>query len=390
MNNKTLLSITFLFSLLLLFSCDNKVGVRHGAYETTTLHIDPMEESDPLTQDEYVIAKVLPLENVPSTNLLECEKMELANGRVYILDRVANQRVVVYDTLGHYLHSLGSIGHSTSELLHAPTDFSVSRRTGAVYLFDNESNKIVVYDKDGKFLRACKPSEWPYAFAVTENDNYLFAFRMRQNRFGENYQLSLYNSEGKQETNFRTLSGDEFFSSSDMPFVCTGEETFYVPNLCDTVLVFRGDTIHRAIHLDFGGKYLSSKQQTLIKQGELEEGYRGAFVRGVYRYMESSDWIGVIYNGDGYGMTFLQKRKNGKTYNSKSLIKGLFPSDCFVLEGEYLVFPVTEKFVLGCKGFLEDLSAQEKERILGNAHPVIRDFVSGKRKYPALIYVRVL
>lgn len=333
---------------------------------------------------------MLPLENVPSTNLLECEKMELMNGRIYILDRVANKGVVVYDTLGRYLHSVGKIGHSSSELLHAPTDFSVSRRTGAVYLFDNESNKIVVYDKDGDYVRTCKPDDWPYAFAVTENDNFLFAFRMRQNRFGENYQLGLYNSEGKQETYFRILPGDELFSSSDMPFECSGEETFYVPNLCDTVFAFRGDTLHRAVHLDFGGKYLSSQQQALIKQGELEEGYRGSFVQGVYRYLESEDWIGVVYNADSYEMTFLQKRGSQKTYNSKSLFKGLFPRDYFVLEGEYLVFPVTESFVLRCKGVVENLAAQEREHMLSNAHPVIREFISGKRKYPALIYVKVL
>lgn len=82
MKNKTPLPFTFLFFLLLLCSC-SKTEVKRGAFDTISLRINPMEESVPLTPDEYVIAKVLPLENVPSTNLLECEKMELMNGRIY-------------------------------------------------------------------------------------------------------------------------------------------------------------------------------------------------------------------------------------------------------------------------------------------------------------------
>lgn len=388
MNNKTLLSFFAIISLLLVISC-GKREVKQSYFETSTLCIDPTEESEKLMPNDYTITKVMPLENVPNTNLLECDKIEIANGRIYILDRQVNQGVVVYDTLGHFLYTLGSIGHSASELLHAPTDFAVNARTGSVYLFDNESNKILVYDNKGSFTRNVRPGDWPYAFAVTENDKFLFAFRMRQNKFGENSQLGLYGPEGKQESIFRSLAADELFSSSDIAFTHSATETFYIPNLCDTVFAFRGDTIHRAIHLDFDGKFLTPEQQAFVKEGELEKGYKGTFVRGVYRYLETDTWIGVVYNADGMETTFLQNRKSDKTYNSKSFFSGLFPNGYFALEGENLVFPITENYVLRCKGIMEDLTAEEREEALSHVSTEIRDFISGNRKYPALIFVRI-
>lgn len=78
------------------------------------------------------------------------------HGRVYVSDTV--QRVVMmFDVPGKAFHIIGRDGPGQ---LAKPIGIDIDRNTGNLYVADNTAKRVVVFDKNGNYLRAIGGSEY--------------------------------------------------------------------------------------------------------------------------------------------------------------------------------------------------------------------------------------
>ena len=101
--------------------------------------------------------------------------------------------------------------------------------------------------------------------------------------------------------------------TTDMPFWHSDVGLCYIPNLSDTVFIFNGDTLSRAIHVDFKGKFLSQNVVAELKhKGEaaIRKNYEG-YVYNLTKYEENDEWVNVDYSV-GVRVHYLKNKTNWK------------------------------------------------------------------------------
>ena len=340
-----------------------------------------------LDTGQYVISHVLPLNCGENAFLPQYDKILFHKEKIYIMDRDVNKAIFVFDSLGNYLSKIGEVGHALNELYRQPTDFSVHPVTGHVYLFEDEGRKIIKYDENGRYYSTDVLKDiWPYAFALTNSGDYAFAFRMLNDEMSQTYELSVYDSLEHNKSNFRVLFNHQMFTEN-MPFWSSDSLLYYTPNLSDTVFVLNADTISRAIHVDFQGRFLPDKVVSQLKHdGKLSilKDYEG-YIQGIKKYEENDYWISVDYSV-GIGMHYLKNKKTNKDFVFTSLFKGFFPSDLFFIKDKYLVYLITED------NMMDVISLKNENwwhKAYSDTHDVVKKMIKGEIELPALVYVEI-
>ena len=86
--------------------------------------------------------------------LMECEGIAVhpTTSQVYVADH-NNHRVMVFDSKGAFVRSFGSEGSESGQFNH-PTGLAFSTGTGLLYICDTHNHRVCVYDSDGKWVRA--------------------------------------------------------------------------------------------------------------------------------------------------------------------------------------------------------------------------------------------
>ena len=77
-------------------------------------------------------------------------------GRVFVSD-LAEGQVNVFDLPGRRFYSIGAEGPGT---LRKPLGLSVDRAAGRLYVADADTNAVLVYDEQGKYLRSIGGPRW--------------------------------------------------------------------------------------------------------------------------------------------------------------------------------------------------------------------------------------
>ena len=91
-----------------------------------------------------------------------------SNGEVYISDGYGNNRVVVFDKNGKFVRAWGKLGQGPGEFSQ-PHSLVLDSK-GRVYVADRNNSRIQVFDSKGKFLAEWKNIITPWALAITKTD----------------------------------------------------------------------------------------------------------------------------------------------------------------------------------------------------------------------------
>lgn len=76
-----------------------------------------------------------------------------ANGNVFVLD-AGNNRIMKYDKNGKFLQQIGSVGQGPGELLN-PINFDIGD-DGTIYVWNNGNGRIEIFDRNGVYIHSFK------------------------------------------------------------------------------------------------------------------------------------------------------------------------------------------------------------------------------------------
>jgi DNA-binding beta-propeller fold protein YncE len=91
-----------------------------------------------------------------------------ANGDLYVSDGYGNNRVVVFDKNGKFVRAWGKLGTAQGEFSQ-PHSIALDSK-GRVYVADRNNVRIQVFDAKGKFLTEWKNIITPWALEITKDD----------------------------------------------------------------------------------------------------------------------------------------------------------------------------------------------------------------------------
>jgi peptidylamidoglycolate lyase len=90
------------------------------------------------------------------------------NGDLYVSDGYGNDRVVVFDKNGKFLRAWGKLGSGQGEMSQ-PHSIALDSR-GRVYVADRNNARIQIFDSRGKFLAEWKDIITPWHIVITKAD----------------------------------------------------------------------------------------------------------------------------------------------------------------------------------------------------------------------------
>ena len=164
------LKYIFLYTLLIFIGCSKKTNT------PLSLEVNLKDTISIPASDWFSSIDIIPLETSEHSLLYECTKIEFFNDRYYIFD-FRQHAVFVFDITGKFLfNTLSSKGRGPKEYI-SMTDIAMNRTTGNLEILDAYAHRIVIFDKDGLYIKDIKLPEdlLPLGqFQSLSKDIYLF------------------------------------------------------------------------------------------------------------------------------------------------------------------------------------------------------------------------
>ncbi len=144
--------------------------------------------------------KVIVLETKPGSIIQKIRAVEIFEDRIYICDDRSN-RLFVFDMDGRFLRRIGDRGNGRGEYIEL-SDFSINRERHHIYLWDDAASKVNVYDtRNYQFVGVHKIREEGYRnlhFLYHEGRYYLSRFS--KNDRMDNYAIMEFDTVSYEQT----------------------------------------------------------------------------------------------------------------------------------------------------------------------------------------------
>jgi len=255
--NKFNMKLYFLLFILnlLLTSCIGKVAKTHMDADLETVKVDFDKEYNkkkfPHTNSSITIQK---LEENSDFPIGKIDKIIVDSKRIYILDRSKSKALFIYSREGQFLHIINHIGRGPGEFI-TPHYFDVDKKTGNIFIMDNNGKKIIIYSSSGKFIK-----EFEYNFIavdfVLDNEKKLL-FNTGGFPSGDDEEALLIKTDEDGHILNRFFSSESLapslaaFNSRNSLQEC-GNRIFYLPTLSNYIYSLDNDEPQKAYRIDFG------------------------------------------------------------------------------------------------------------------------------------------
>lgn len=376
--------IIFLFCLILTCSCvkSSHSDVLCEECPVRIIDILPMHESIMFEMGECQIEVVAEL-SLPNTfKYMGCQKMIYEDGYFYILDEKYNRTIHVFDSLGNYHANVGTRGRAEHEYINAPTDFFVDTQTKTIHVFERDSRRILIFNKDGSFIKSLKFNSWPYSIGYIKPGTYWAAFNYK--KAGNDAGLGVFCPEADKIKRAYNLKKDCAFVNKHRTFRKYDGINYHIPNLSDSVLVMKGDTITEIVKLRFNDSFISDHIRNQVAVSDMHEYTSFCGVASISNYYETSGFVTFSYTLSNVKINCLIDKLSGKQYQTTgSFVKGIFPGCSYTVMNDHILWLITEDDIDVLPDELKDRIRNDE--IVDDVHPLIKEIIKKRYTLPIVL-----
>ena len=383
----------YLYLLLVSISCTVKesTGLLCRIPSCDTIHITPGKLLNRnLDSTQYDIIGVIELQLPNEIPCMGVYSPTINDSTIVFLDELISKKVLSFDMSGVFLGELGRIGHSKNEYVEIPNNISFDSE-GHIHMFSQAGMKILEYDRNGKFQNVQSIKYHPAAATIVGKGKYLFAFSYQEEHKSR---LCVYDTFDKNISKLMNISEDEHEISYTFPFSQNKSETFFVPLLADSVIVFDGENVKKILHIDFDGKFLPTEvRDEALREKGLEIVFNHQGVNYVNRFEASDKYYFVEYAYTKEGCqtenwcSLIDRKTNKVIFNSPyGFLKGVNPYSTYYVYNDYIYFIVDSEVVEKMNNDYNPLFYPDLWKCVPQT---MRNIMNGTIKLPALVKIRL-
>ena len=149
-----------LVPVLLLCSCGSKESKNNNSNgelgdSSFPIKIDiSLTDTQLVTSDLYEIDSIVALETIEASLIGDINKLEIYDGKLFIFDRDAVNKLVIFSSDGSYIGNIGRQGGGPGEY-DKIRDFCIDRENSRIIILDNHYN-LLFFDSEGNYLETHK------------------------------------------------------------------------------------------------------------------------------------------------------------------------------------------------------------------------------------------
>lgn len=163
---KTSIINTVFILCIFSFSCQHRDS-HHLNNEAIEINLDVSERTNEVHLSQFLSnTEYIPLETNSSCLIGSIKKIEIFDGRIFILDPYMAQKLLVFDKTGKFLYQIAKRGKGPGEYTHI-FDFVIKDRN--LYLLDSRKS-VIEYTLDGKYINTYSLPIWAdKLFSINNN-----------------------------------------------------------------------------------------------------------------------------------------------------------------------------------------------------------------------------
>lgn len=139
----------YLLILIFLLSCTNAVKTNLGSLETSEINVETRPGQKIVLSEIASDVSYVKLMTTAQNTIGSINKMIIQDNKYYIFDS-KTQKILVFGINGNFLFQIDRSGRGPGEYLHIQ-DFLVDSARSNIEIWDNGNQKILTFDKTGKF-----------------------------------------------------------------------------------------------------------------------------------------------------------------------------------------------------------------------------------------------
>jgi len=267
--------VFFAIALLFIQSCRNK-NVSNYSLDDVSIVID----FDAVKYDSLKLSKIkfIPLETSRECIIGRVDKTLIKNDKIYVADFYQTKSLFVFDLNGKLLFKIAKMGQGPGEYLRL-NDFDVNSN-GDIYILDNHSKKMKIYDSEGEHLRDFVLDDHLTRFCLAGNKIYLS--KLYDGVIFAN--LAIYDTTTKQT---EIILDDELFlynlPERSYGFLYSPNRMYYSPKLSEIIYSLDEKGAHPAI----GIKNLKIPPKNIVDEWAQEDDLGLRKIEGSNYFLET-------------------------------------------------------------------------------------------------------
>lgn len=267
-----------------------------------------------LLQREKIVLKTG--DDSSNTMFGQISDIKIENDRIYVMDTWM-RKLVAFDWDGNAVMSVGMRGRGPGEYMNVD-GFDIDKE-GNIYIIDGNLDKVLVYNKNGKFIKEVKPLCEIDILKVLDNGNYLFQVSSWEAKvFAAGQQLMVTDSAFNKISELLRYSSfkDDNFLLSDNKIIKTENGFFYHKPIDDYVYFLNNDgQIKQTYFFDFGSDKVPDESKKDV-EGRCENGEFKNYSTLINFTVIGEDFIYGSMKDKGKTVDFIADRQNKIIYKN--------------------------------------------------------------------------
>lgn len=269
--------------------------------------------------------------------IVHVSKLQVVDGKIYVMDENTHC-LHVFAPDGKALFSIDRQGRAGNEYL-ALTDFHATRQE--IFLLDQDSEKILVCDSLGKFVRKIDIEEyWGNGMFGIGNDIYIVNKQSKPQ--AGRYHLFRFASDGSFLAKYVPFDCQYGFSSSKYYAPGGYDEFLYCQTPVNTIYQVKPEGCVPLLDIDFGSYAVPEKYYTIGLRKLMKDGIHRSKILGIDKILANEKYIFLEYSygkdRENYWIIYDRQAQQVKAHFDGLLLSGMYEMGLaeFVIQDEWI------------------------------------------------------